>query len=60
MSESERKQMEDALREGEARYQHLFENMRSGVVIYQPDAACEVFRFKSVNRAAERIDQMRR
>ena len=60
MSESERKQMEDALREGEARYHHLFESMRSGVAIYQPDAACEVFRFTSVNWAAERIDQMRR
>lgn len=50
----------DALRESEARYHHLFENMASGVAIYQPDAACAVFRFKSVNRAAERMDQMRR
>ncbi len=49
-----------ALRESEARYHHLFENMGSGVVIFKPDAACEVFRFKSVNRAAERIEQMRR
>jgi len=49
-----------ALQESEERYQYLFESMDSGVAIYQPDAACEVFTFKSVNRAVERIEQMKR
>ncbi len=47
------------LRGSEERYRQLFENMSSGVAIFQPDAACEAFAFKSVNRAAERIDQVR-
>ena len=47
-------------RESEERYHQLFENMGSGVAIFQPDAACQTFVLKSINRAAERIDQIRR
>lgn len=47
-------------RESEERYHQLFENMGSGVAIFQPDAACQTFILKSINRAAERIDQIRR
>ncbi|MBI5627135.1 MAG: PAS domain S-box protein, partial [Nitrosomonadales bacterium] len=57
---TERNRAEDTLRESEERFHHLFENMSSGVAVYQPDAACEAFTFKSVNKAAERIDQVRR
>jgi len=56
---TERKRVEQELRESEKRFHHLFINMSSGVAVYQPDAACEVFTFKSVNEAAERIDQVR-
>ncbi len=47
-------------RESEERYHQLFENMDSGVAIFQPDEACQTFVFKSINRAAERIDMVRR
>lgn len=57
---TERKRVEQALAASEERYHQLFENMGSGVAIYQPNAACETFVFSSINRAAERIDQMRR
>ncbi len=57
---TERRLAEEALCTSEERYHQLFENMGSGVAIYQPDAACETFTFKSVNQAAERIDQVRR
>lgn len=57
---TERKRAEDTLRESEERFHHLFENMSNGVAIYQPDAACEVFTFKSLNRALERIERVKR
>lgn len=47
-------------RESEERYHQLFENMGSGVAIFQPDEACQTFVFKSINRAAERIGLVRR
>ncbi|MDD5035136.1 MAG: PAS domain S-box protein [Methylococcaceae bacterium] len=57
---TERKQAEQRITASEQRYHHLFENMRSGVAIYQPDAQCGTFTFKAVNQAAERIERMRR
>lgn len=47
-------------RESEERYHQLFENMSSGVAIFQPDQACQRFVFKAINRAAEHIDLIRR
>ncbi|MEN6586920.1 MAG: GAF domain-containing protein, partial [Sulfuricella sp.] len=47
-------------RESEERYHQLFENMGSGVAIFEPDDTCQNFIFKTINRAAERIDQLRR
>lgn len=46
--------------ESEERYRQLFENMGSGVAIFQPDETCQTFVFKSINRASERIDTIRR
>ncbi|HEU0186710.1 MAG TPA: PAS domain S-box protein [Gallionellaceae bacterium] len=57
---TERRQAEAVLRESEQRFQHLFENMSSGVAVYQPDATCETFTFKSVNHALERIERVKR
>ncbi|MBI5625760.1 MAG: PAS domain S-box protein [Nitrosomonadales bacterium] len=57
---TERKRAADILHTSEERFHHLFENMSSAVAVYQPDAACEVFTFKSVNRALERIERVKR
>lgn len=57
---AQRKMTEKALAASEERYHQLFENMGSGVAIYQTDARCETFRFTSLNRAAERIDLVKR
>ncbi|HEU0219556.1 MAG TPA: PAS domain S-box protein [Gallionella sp.] len=51
---------EQTLRESEERFSHLLENMSSGVAVYQPDAACETFTLKSVNKSVERVEQVRR
>lgn len=48
------------LREVENHYHQLFENLSSGVMIFQPDASGEVFVIKAANRAVERIEQLRR
>ncbi len=47
------------LREVEDHYHQLFENLSSGVMIFQPDASGEVFIIKAANRAVERIEQLR-
>lgn len=56
----EEKEVAQQRREAEERYQQLFEHMSSGVAIFQPDAAGEVFTFQSVNRAMERIGHLER
>lgn len=48
---------ERALRESEARYKELFDNMSSGVAIYEAKENGDVFVFKDLNRAGERIDK---
>jgi len=47
------------LREVEDHYHQLFENLSSGVMIFQPDASGEGFVIKAANRAVERIEQLR-
>ncbi|HET7833670.1 MAG TPA: HD domain-containing phosphohydrolase [Gallionella sp.] len=54
------KEAEQQRRETEERYEQLFENMSSGVAIYQTDAAGEIFTFRAINRAVERIDKIER
>jgi len=57
---TERKQVEDALRESEARYRALFDHISSGVAIYSTPDQGQTFIFQDFNHAAERIDGQRR
>lgn len=57
---SERKQIEELLRENEARLKSLFENLSSGVAIYRTESDGHDFIITSFNHAAERIDNIRR
>ena len=50
----------DALRESEHRYRAMFENMKSGVAVYQPVEGGSDFVFKDINKAAERISRIRK
>jgi putative nucleotidyltransferase with HDIG domain len=56
----EEKNKEQQRRTAEEHYHQLFENMGSGVAIYQADAAGEVFTIRSVNCGVERIEQRER
>lgn len=50
----------EALDVSEARFRELFNNMSSGVVVLQPVAQGKDFVIIDINRAAERIEQVRR
>ncbi|MCX6564129.1 MAG: PAS domain-containing protein, partial [Candidatus Aminicenantes bacterium] len=54
------KRAEKALRESEARYRELFENIKSGVAVYTVIGNGQDFIFKDFNRAAEKIDHDQR
>jgi len=51
-----RKKKEVALLESETRFRELFENMRSGVAVYEAVDDGEDFIFKDFNKGAEKID----
>ncbi|MGC9444481.1 MAG: PAS domain S-box protein [Candidatus Methanospirareceae archaeon] len=53
-----RKETEATLRESEERFRELFDNMSSGVAIYEAVNQGEDFIFKDVNKAGERIDDI--
>jgi len=57
---TERKQVEAALHESQARLHDLFENMSDGVAVYQASPDGRSFIFTALNSAAERIDNVRR
>jgi PAS domain S-box-containing protein len=57
---SERVKLEQELHENEARYRALFENINSGVAVYEVKDNGRDFIFKDFNRAGEKIDQDQR
>ena len=57
---NERKNIEDVLRESEDRYRELFDNMRSGVAVYQAVDGGENFIFVDYNRAGGQMDRKNR
>ncbi len=56
VEQQRRKQTEATLRESEQRFRELFDNMSSGVAIYEAVNQGEDFIFKDLNKAGERID----
>lgn len=56
----DKKQLEEALRESEARYRGIFNFTKNGVAVYRAINAGEDFVFTDINQAAEQIDGLRR
>ncbi|OGP49710.1 MAG: hypothetical protein A2Y79_05335 [Deltaproteobacteria bacterium RBG_13_43_22] len=57
---TEHKQTEETLKESELRYRELFNNISSGVAIYEVKDNGSDFIFKDFNKAGERLDEDRR
>ena len=57
---SERKRAEEALNESETRYRELFDNMGSGVAVYEVVDNGSDFIFNDFNRAGELLDGIRK
>ena len=55
-----RKQVEAALQESEERFREIFENMSSGVVVYEAVNGGNDFKINHFNRAAEKIENIAR
>ena len=55
-----RKRTEEALKESEEGFRQLFENMRSGVAVYEAVDNGEDFIFKDFNKAAETSEHIKR
>ena len=56
----ERRQVEETLKVSETRYRELFDNMKSGVAVYETIEQGKDFIFKDFNRAGERIDHVKK
>lgn len=54
------RKIEEALEKSEARYRELFNNMSSGVAVFQVRNAGNTFVFMDFNRAAERIENIKK
>ena len=52
------RQVEEALEKSEARYRELFNNMSSGVAVFEASQGGQNFTFIDFNRAAERIEHL--
>lgn len=57
---TERKQAEKELKESELRYRELFDNMSSGVAVYEAKDDGNDFVFKDFNKAGEKIDNIKK
>jgi PAS domain S-box-containing protein len=57
---TEKLKLDKKMQESEERFRQMFENLNSGVVIYEPTANAEDFIFKDINRASERIELINR
>ncbi|MHB8052282.1 MAG: PAS domain-containing protein, partial [Methanoregula sp.] len=57
---TERKKAEQRLIENELKFRELFDNMSSGVALYEANEDGNDFFFKNLNRAGERIDGLKR
>ncbi|HII98618.1 MAG TPA: PAS domain S-box protein, partial [Methanoregula sp.] len=57
---TERKQVERALMESEARFRDLFNNMGAGVAVYEPTPSGDDFIIRNVNRAVETIEKVKK
>jgi len=57
---SDRKNAEEMVKLSQARYKELFNNMTSGVMIFEPINNGENFIYKDINPAVERIDNIKR
>jgi putative nucleotidyltransferase with HDIG domain len=57
---TERKRWERQLEESEAKFRELFDNMSSGVVVYEVKDGGRDFVIKAFNRAAERIERIKK
>ncbi|MGE0086000.1 MAG: cache domain-containing protein [Desulfococcaceae bacterium] len=57
---SQRKEMEESLRLSESRYRELFDNMSSGVAVYDAVEEGADFVFRDFNRGGERIENIKK
>lgn len=60
MDISKLKQVQHEVWESKERFRQLFENMNSGVAVYEPTDNGDDFIFKDFNKAAEKIEQIKR
>lgn len=60
MDITQRRKIEQTLKESEARFRELFDNMSSGVAVYEAVGDGQDFIFRDFNSAAERIENIKK